>query len=187
MIALLAHWKLALAGALLAVAAVQTYRLQALKTDYVVLEGKYTVFQRTVEGLAKAAKAEADATDAANDRVKGELQREIERAQVERERARKARGEASDRFDSLYRQYYGLLNAAPRGGAVPEAAGGAGAAVHTGLSVCFDRARLVAGIRRELGTLYSELESLARRGEDGLDDQLHWGQWARLIGACPKP
>jgi hypothetical protein len=183
---LLANWRLAVLGGVALVAAVQTYRLQNLAIEHEKLQGKYTVFVRTVEGIAKQAKAEADAKDVHNGRVKEELNREI--AKQEESRALE-RAERSERFAGLYDRYMRLRDdpGSPGGGAVPEAGGGAAATVRTGLTVTFDRERFVGGLRSSLDALHSDLEPLIERGTDGLDDRQHWGQWARLVAACPKP
>lgn len=180
---LLANWRLVAVLALVAALGVQTYRLRDIQADF-------EAFELKVAGEGKAAKAKAEAADKYNQLVKAELEDEIrtgmatralERAERDRERA-----EGSDRFAAVYGKYLGVLND-PGGGRVPEAGPGTAQPVHAGNTVCFDRERFIAGLRRDLGALYSELEPLLRRGEDGLDDRQHWGQWARLIGACPKP
>ena len=184
---LLTHWKLALFGAVALAAALQTYRLQSLQTEHAELQGKYRVFVTTVEGLAKAAKAEADAKDAHNARVREELARDIDRKDKERELER---AERSTRFAGLYDRYMRLRDQPggdPGGRAVSEAGGGAAAPVRTGLTVTFDRERFIGGLRGSLDAFHSDLEPLIERGTDGLDDRQHWGQWARLVAACPKP
>lgn len=178
-LALLEHWKVIGIGLLLAAIAIQTFRLQDI-------ENEYEYFKLEIQAAARSAKAKADAQNAHNDMIREELEHDIQQAKHERDRERAARGKASDQFARLYSQYYGLLNSGPGGGGVPQAGDGAAEPV-SGLRVCFDRARFVESVQRELGTLYSELEPLVRSGEDGVDAGIHWVRWARLAGACQKP
>lgn len=185
---LLLNWRLVAVLAIVAALGVQTYRLQGAAADYAQLEHRFGVFRLAVESAGKeAARAKREA-DTRNDLIKGEMENAIQQAQEERAEARWERDEAKDRFGALYGRYMGVLNdPGTGGGAVPQAGDGAAAPLHTGLTICFDRQRFAAGLRRELGALHSEIEPLLRRGEDGLDDRLHWGRWARLQQVCPQP
>lgn len=175
---LLAHWKVVAFALVVVALGVQTIRLQDL-------EDEYDYFRLEVAAAGREAKAKAEAIDAHRELVNEELQHDVEQARAERDRERQARGVTSDRFAALYRKHQQLLNADPGGGRVPEASDVAAAPVHASGRVCFDAERLISGIRASLGAFDTELEPLIRRGEDGLDDALHFGRWARLVGACP--
>ena len=173
---LLANWKLVGIGLLIAALGVQAYRLQDLREEY-------DYFRLEVEAAGREAKAKAEAIDAHNDLVKEEMEHDIHQQREERARERAAR---SDRFAALYDRHMGLLNADPGGGRVSEAAGSPAQPVHDSSRICFDRTKLVSGLRDSLGAFDAELEPLLKRGEDGLDSALHWNRWARLVGACQK-
>lgn len=174
MIWLLANWRFVALALLVAAIGIQTIRLQNL-------EAEYDHFRLEVAAAAKEAKAKADAINAHNELIQEELEHDI---QTEREARAKERKDRSDRFASLYGKYHGMLNADPGSDRVPEAPPGAAQPLQSGLTVCFDRARFIDGVRQSLGALHSEVEQLVRSGEDGVDEGIHWRRWARLVGAC---
>jgi hypothetical protein len=179
---LLANWRLAAFLALVAALGVQTYRVRDIQAD---LEA----FRHEVEAAGREAAAAAKAKDAHNQLVKEELEDEIKhqaaRRALERADRDREREKGSDRFAAVYGKYLRLLDD-PGGGGVPQAGPSPAEPVQP-KHACFDAQRFAAGIRRDLDWLYREVESLLRRGEDGIDDRQHWGQWARLTGACLKP
>lgn len=184
MIWLLANWRLAgFAALVIALAAVSTLAgLQTMRLQN--LQAEWDYFQLEIQADAREAKARAEAADAHHQLINEELQHDIASQREKRAHERAAR---SDRFAALYGKYFGLLNAGPGSGPVPEAVGGAAELVHAGDCRAAERRRIAAELRQPLRVLFEGTRAdLEGPVTDALADRQFWGRWARLVNVCPK-
>lgn len=174
---LLMNWKLVAVVAIFAALGVQTLRLEAL-------EAEYDHFKLEVAAAGREAKAKADAINAHQELVNEELEQEI---LEEREARARERATGSDRFASLYNQYFRLLND-PRGGGVPEASPSPAQPLPPVAECGAERRRIAQSLRHPLEELYSGIRGdVTGPAADALDARDFWGKWARLTGACDAP